>query len=170
MRQVPLMAMEPPAVTPASAPGGNASVNFADSVDEEEGEGEEEEEEEEIDPPPVLLSTDEPVAVPWTIPVKTATGAQTPERPLLLLLLLLLLLRRCGRSGARRLRREEEKVGVEASATTATAADEDADIDLQSCIRGLARALLAMPLLYEQLQAAALEREAGARIWSLEFE
>ena len=134
--------MDPPAATPASAPGGNCSVNFADDAEEEAEEGEE---------GTPLFSTDETVAVPWTMPVKTATGAQTAER---------LPVRRCGRREERlrgRGRFEDEKVEVEDEGevevdveveANATAADKDADVVRRSCIIcDLAEALLATPLL-----------------------
>ena len=114
-------------------------MNFADDAEEEEAE-----EGEEGTP---LFSTDETVAVPWTMPVKTATGAQTAER---------LPLRRCGRREERlrgRGRFEDEKVEVEDDGeveveANATAADKDADVVRRSCIIcDLAEALLATPLL-----------------------
>ena len=128
-----------------------------------------------------FISTEETVAVPWTMPVKTATGAQIEER-------LRLLVRRLGKEGRRsgaaerpRARgleeEEEEEVCEEANATTA-ANDGDADADADDAdLRGRIGAvtlapplLLCTPLLpYEQLQAAALEREAEARISDSNF-
>lgn len=112
-------------------------MNFADDAEEEEAE-----EGEEGTP---LFSTDETVAVPWTMPVKTATGAQTAER---------LPVRRCGRREERlrgRGRFEDEKGKVEVDVeveANATAADKDADVVRRSCIIcDLAEALLATPLL-----------------------